>query len=700
MRAPSARNIPPANQSVQPATPSMRTFNRDPRTTVNRPNFDRPGVDQTRRPQPLTERPPIARPGIDPARPNVNRPDVARPSVARPELNRPNANRPDANRPTFSRPDVNRPNVARPDVNRPTTRPDANRPNIARPNIPRPDINRPGIARPDAGRPNVARPDAGRREVNRPNFDRPGDRPNVAGGNRDVNRDRSRDGDRNRFGEHDRDRDFARDRNRDASHNFAARHFTSQGNWANVNRNFNNFWHNQSGNHWRHNFGNNWSHSNWYRNFNRYGYSVNFYPWWGVVPGMGWNWGGWGWGWGWPQWGWGYGGWGGYGYGYGDYATYYGNQPVQVTVLNSPPQQTVLAPTQDQIANADDFYDRAVQSFQAGQYAEALRYCQHAMVDYPQNGQVILLMGHALLALGQNTEAADAIQMALEVLPEDQWGTIVRNYAQYYPDVSEYTRQLRALEKAVAEGGNNSDALRFLLAYQYGFLGHQQYSVTQLDKVVDARPQDAVALKLRNHFAAERGSAARAPAEQGQQPRLAPPEPARIADRPQEPRNVLTAKPTADQLDSAANFISDGEEEFKAGRYREAAQNWQHALVDSPANGAVLLLLSQALFALGQYSDAAGAVQMAMQMLPEQEWGNVVNRQQELYGDAQAYSAQIKALEQARDAKTDDPAIRFLLGYQLGYNGQTQQAVRELGKGLELQPKDQGAQRLKELFSK
>jgi tetratricopeptide (TPR) repeat protein len=102
---------------------------------------------------------------------------------------------------------------------------------------------------------------------------------------------------------------------------------------------------------------------------------------------------------------------------------------------------------------------------------------------------------------------------------------------------------------------------------------------------------------------------------------------------------------------------------------------------------------------LGQYQPAANTVQMAMQALPEGEWGTVVNKYAEIYPRIEQYTNQLKALEEARDTTPDDPALRFLLGYHFGYLGYPKQAVTELDKGLALEPKDVGAQKLRAIFA-
>ncbi len=150
---------------------------------------------------------------------------------------------------------------------------------------------------------------------------------------------------------------------------------------------------------------------------------------------------------------------------------------------------------------------------------------------------------------------------------------------------------------------------------------------------------------------------------------------------------------------ATGDFVADGEAAFRAGRYQEAFRAWQHSMVDDPDNGAVVLLMGQALFALGQYDAAANMVQMGMQMLPETEWGNVVANYLQLYGNVEDYTNQIRAAEKVRDTQTDDGAVRFLLGYHFGYLNYPKQAVRELDAALTIEPRDVGAEKLRDIFA-
>ncbi len=150
---------------------------------------------------------------------------------------------------------------------------------------------------------------------------------------------------------------------------------------------------------------------------------------------------------------------------------------------------------------------------------------------------------------------------------------------------------------------------------------------------------------------------------------------------------------------AADSFDAQGETDFIAGNYQAAVQDWQHALVDTPHNGGAMLLLAQGLFASGQYQPAAGAVQLGMQMLPQDQWGNVVKHYTDLYPNNQNFTDQLRALESARTATPNDPAMRFLLGYEYGYLGYATQAIAEFDKGIALRPQDRGAVTMRNLFA-
>lgn len=164
-------------------------------------------------------------------------------------------------------------------------------------------------------------------------------------------------------------------------------------------------------------------------------------------------------------------------------------------------------------------------------------------------------------------------------------------------------------------------------------------------------------------------------------------------------QNVDPATIADDGTTNALDFAGQGEIDFKAGKYKEAVRDFRHALVDDPENGAYVMLLGQALFANGQYDEAAGATQQAAQMLPQDKWGTVVANYREIYTNIGDYTKQLRTLEKARDEKPDDPAMHFLLGWHYGYLGYPKQAVRELDKTLALAPKDEVAKKVRDAMA-
>lgn len=162
---------------------------------------------------------------------------------------------------------------------------------------------------------------------------------------------------------------------------------------------------------------------------------------------------------------------------------------------------------------------------------------------------------------------------------------------------------------------------------------------------------------------------------------------------------VVAPQPQNSSTDTAANaggFADKGESAFKAGDYKGAVYVWRHAVIDDPKNPVVLMMLGQALFATGQFDEAAGATQSAMQMLPKDQWGVVANNYKELYGSVQDYTDQLRVLEKGVADKPDDPAQRFLLGFHYAYLGYPQQAVDQLDKVLKIAPTDESAKQLRD----
>jgi tetratricopeptide (TPR) repeat protein len=162
------------------------------------------------------------------------------------------------------------------------------------------------------------------------------------------------------------------------------------------------------------------------------------------------------------------------------------------------------------------------------------------------------------------------------------------------------------------------------------------------------------------------------------------------ADPPAKPKTETEA------AENARVFAEKGENDFRSGDYKAAAYSWKHAVVDDPQNGVLTMMIAQALFATGEFSDAAGATQVGMRLLPKDQWGVVVKNYRELYGKSQDYTSQLRALEKAVKDKPGDPALRFLAGFHYAYLGYPKEAVDQLDKGLKLAPRDEMTKKLRD----
>jgi tetratricopeptide (TPR) repeat protein len=138
-----------------------------------------------------------------------------------------------------------------------------------------------------------------------------------------------------------------------------------------------------------------------------------------------------------------------------------------------------------------EYYSEATSAFHNGQYRDALRLANHAAVESPQNAKAHELMSLSMFASGDYRAAAAEAHAALAFGPPAAWATVYG----YYGDDATYTNQLRALEKYSRENLTAADA-RFLRAYQYLILGHEQAAIEQLRETVKLTPQDRLATEL------------------------------------------------------------------------------------------------------------------------------------------------------------------------------------------------------------
>jgi tetratricopeptide (TPR) repeat protein len=96
------------------------------------------------------------------------------------------------------------------------------------------------------------------------------------------------------------------------------------------------------------------------------------------------------------------------------------------------------------------------------------------------------------------------------------------------------------------------------------------------------------------------------------------------------------------------------------------------------------------LFALGHYKSSAAALNSFLSSAPGMDWTTMSS----LYGNADDYQAQLRALEQFCRANPNDPAAYFVLAYQYLVLGEKDAAVKALQVVTKNQPKDATAKRM------
>ncbi|MBA4063795.1 MAG: hypothetical protein C0501_08800 [Isosphaera sp.] len=157
-------------------------------------------------------------------------------------------------------------------------------------------------------------------------------------------------------------------------------------------------------------------------------------------------------------------------------------------------------------------------------------------------------------------------------------------------------------------------------------------------------------------------------------PRLPlPPPPGR--DLFADPVPAKVDRPDPDPVKEAARLLRLGREAFAAGDYGRAAEQFGRAAGLDPKAAGPLFLKGQAAFASGGYGDAVAAVRAGLELDPA--WPAGVFDPKEPYGaNAAAFAVHLADLRKAVAANPGEPALEFLLGYQLWFVGEQAEAKK------------------------
>jgi hypothetical protein len=155
---------------------------------------------------------------------------------------------------------------------------------------------------------------------------------------------------------------------------------------------------------------------------------------------------------------------------------------------------------------------------------------------------------------------------------------------------------------------------------------------------------------------------------------------------PAEPTTVVAQQNPA----GAGASLTAARSAFRLRRYRDAIVKAGEAAQARPDDPAPHELLSQAMFALGDYRGAAIEAHAVLHYGQPADWSNVAR----MYGDPADYTGHLRALESHVAEHEDDPAGVFLVGYQYKMLGHEELAAERLAQAIELAPEDRLARRL------
>jgi tetratricopeptide (TPR) repeat protein len=141
------------------------------------------------------------------------------------------------------------------------------------------------------------------------------------------------------------------------------------------------------------------------------------------------------------------------------------------------------------------------------------------------------------------------------------------------------------------------------------------------------------------------------------------------------PLVVKMDRADADPVKEAARLVRLGREAFAEGEFGTAGQRFGRAAAANPKAAEPLFLKAQAAFAAGAYADAVTAIRAGLAISPE--WPGGAFDPKEPYGvNVGAFAEHLAELRRTVAANPGDPALEFLLGYELWFVGEKVEAKK------------------------
>jgi len=148
-----------------------------------------------------------------------------------------------------------------------------------------------------------------------------------------------------------------------------------------------------------------------------------------------------------------------------------------------------------------------------------------------------------------------------------------------------------------------------------------------------------------------------------------------------------TASPIIAAAGAAAEYQLQAEQAFRAHNYEEAVRLSNHAIVEDMGNGRLHLFAVQALFAVGDYRGAAGALQQGLSLLQPSDWGYVVENYK-LFYEGNDYLTQMESLVAYNKQNPSAAYAHLVRGYQYVFLGYKEAAEKQLSTVVALESRD------------
>jgi thioredoxin-like negative regulator of GroEL len=157
-----------------------------------------------------------------------------------------------------------------------------------------------------------------------------------------------------------------------------------------------------------------------------------------------------------------------------------------------------------------------------------------------------------------------------------------------------------------------------------------------------------------------------------------------------QPIDTQAQPPDQAASDPAMQSFAAAREAFKAGDYNRALTLANEALKTMPNDASLHEFRALALFALGQFEQAAAPLYAVLTNGPGWDWPTLVG----LYPNVEVYTTQLRALEAYTQSHPDSAAGHFVLAYFFLTQGHLDVAASQLKKVVALQPGDKLAPQL------